>query len=1351
MNTILQVTIGLSPLLLVSIIFLIRRKLIALPLITTLACLGILVFGIFAWRDTETAVEKEKAVISAGDYLYLAENCILIGDFDGADLYLEKMYLKTGDSIEGILCSARITALKGDIVGAGVLYAKLEKQDGGTELMTAADKEIYNAYQNGEAMDPVTAAGELAALDYLEESGADLTDYGYTEDDIRKLEKAAEGLSGYKDELIQAVEDDMDDQASENEDRYDALEDAMYSADIIEEEYDKYKNNNGYSEDELKKAYKDLEEIFKEMPDIFIIAEIDDAYVKALVVLGKEKELAIYADTTDSQKALVAVAQLVINGEIKEKDFPEGFVTLSREELALIIEQCNETLTYLKEEKNLDGADYKELKDKADTVKDLKDNMLLAELDSRIDGSSVPIDQQSQIYLGNSTINYATGNTDAGDRNFGLSMDTYQYSDDAAYIDAFNQISKVVNDMGDDNDVVNVGDYIEDAYSHGIISKNENDYDEDNSTSALEIIQQQGTTYVSKIMAMINISGIDISNFPEVAIDIQTAEKLDLNNLQLILNDCNVNIDDFTITKNNYNSAKLYVVCDKSGSMEGSTDLLQAAVRSLAESMSSKEKIALVAFSDSVEFASDLTDNPEDLEEYIVKLVANGGTNIASGAFYALEQLKDSKDSFNVIILMTDGEDSSFYDSRLEELASMCLETNTIVYTIGLGSYVSPEYLERIADYGGGKFVYCYNAAELESLYAFIHSQMENSYHITFTAKDTVTNYRTLTITNNADGTTATKNYTLGLDNGNTDENGEFVVGDGKISIDGFINKKIYKSDSDVKATIMGSGFAEDMTCSVSIKGDAYKGSLSATYVSESRFEVVVPAQIPAGQYEVTIIIGGCAVSDKIEILIPGKFSTIEFGAYTFSALSITEKDGVVTLSGDVSMNDFLHFYGDVTLSGDVEKDLQITLNDINGYYISFTKKLPGLLGKMCGNNLSLPSLGNLVLYNDKAHMDDLDEYMVEEYSVPVIKFAALNYAGVTLGLYPHKLSMSIENMTFDFPLQEQIFKYNGWENPFELPVEVEGLINASGLYVKGEAKASDLFDSFDFTVLTLGLDELALEFDTFNHDYKLTMKVKTEELIPKIADDTDDASYGFDISFKGGRWDGFNIYADFPILLCAEPPVSISGFFAGVEDLASQEQGSGFAKVLANATYHGGCDISLFKIADIIPALKPIFNDLSIITLSETTVSLRPANFKLAISSTAKLFGEIECANAEIQIGHYDYSDYLLGIDQEVRGLSVELSQGPVIDTSLIDITVQGTSCVDISDKLTAFASKGNIDYDINLIKHLKNQIEGTFELAFVDYEQCTLIIHCSNIAENSEAGVKLVIDGLDSYVELY
>lgn len=1355
MQTILQVLIGVSPLILVSLIYLIRRKLTVIPIIAVLCCFAVLGYGLFAWNGNDEKRLRQQKVISGDDYLYLAENSILTGDYDKAEEYLSDMSAEVGDTPERTLCYARLAAIRGDYDCAGALYKKLQMKSEAAELLSEADRTILADIESGAVLNQFEAAGELAAINALKNSGEDITEYGYTGQQTAVLEKAAAGDVSYAKDITDAIEKDMENRSSEKEDRYDDLADAAEAAGAVNEAYREYKENGSFDEQVLNDAYDTLSDIYEENPDIFCIDEIDEAYVKVLVVREKDKELGEYAGETGSQTALVAIAQLLIDGEMSERSLPDGFVTITEEELQVIKEQAEEALAYIEEHDLAEGSELKKLKDAVENIENMGDYLVLAEINSRLSIEEQPLENQSELYLGSSAIDYTIGNTEAGDKDFENSLSTAPYSDNAEYSNAVNEISKVINGVSDSEEVKNIGSYIESAYGSGVISRNPDgssqEGEEDGpAVTAVGTLTSQGTTYVSKKKAMINIGGIDISAFPEVSFQIQTADAPDLKNLTLSVTDCGVNIDDFKIEKLNYSSSKIYIVCDKSGSMEGNEEILKEAVRSFADSLTDKERVAVVGFSDYVEFASELTDKPSELEESIEKLNASGGTNIASGAFYALEQLEGSSQSFNVIVLMTDGQDSSFGTAKLEELKQLCGETNTVLYTIGLGSGVNPEYLEQIADYGNGKFVYCYDVNELEGLYSFIHGQVENSCRITFTAKDTVTNYRTLTVSDNENNASASKSYTLGTES-SIDENGNFVVNDGSVTINGFSSKKIYKKDTAVSAQITGAGFTSDMSCTVSITGDAYKGTFNGVFVSEGIFKTEIPEQVPAGTYKATIIIDGCAASDSIEVLLPGSLSTVTYGAYTFSAMNITEENGNITLSGDVSMNDFVHFNGTVTLKGNIENDANIRMTENSGSYITFTKKLPGLLGVMCGNHLMLPAFGEITIYNDEAHMNDLDNYFVDKYTVSSLAYGGLVYEGPSAALYPHKISIVLGKVQFDFPLQEQIFEYKGMKNPFTASAEAEGLINGSGLYVKGSAEAGSLNETLGFSVMSFGLDEFSLSFDTYKNDYELKMIVSTDSLIPSFSDD-DSSGYGFSVGFVGGKWDELMLYADFSVPVVAVPPVTVSGFFAGISDLASAEQGSGFGKTILQSTLTGGCDISVFKLKDMIPVVGSIFGDLSLITFEETTVQLSVLNARLSLTSTVKLLGELECGDVDVRLGKYDYEDYLLGLEEEeVIGFYAALNAGPVMDFPNFKVKVQGNTAVAINNKAVSVKAAGDVEYDINFFKKISDSINGTCEIAVVNGNEFVLIIRGSDLTANESSGFKLSLNGWDSYLKLY
>lgn len=1384
MQTFLQIGIGVAPLIIFSIITIIRKKLRVIPIMMTLLSVAAIVMGVFVWNNNEEKKEYEKKVVSAGDYLYLAEKSMSDGDFTAARAYLDKMYKEVGDTPKGTIANARLEILSGDYDGARVLYEKVEKDEEGKKLLAEADTTFEKDYDDGKAISQTEAAGTLSAIDLYKKNGGSLEELGYKQEDVEKIEKAAKDENKYEEKITGAIKEDLKMAQKEDKKRYESLSDASELAKEVEKEYDEYKNGQQSENSNLDKARKELDKIYKENPSIFEVDEIDEAFVKALIASGKYKDLIEYANATNSPTALIAIAQEYIRGNVKDKDFPDDFISVTEEEQKELVEACTEALEKITEDDKLDESEVEELEEVVDKIKNMDENAILNEIDSRVHPENESLEDQSKLYFGNSTIDYAIGNEDRGDKNLNHALETYAYSDDGNYVDSVTNITKVINGTADDDEVKNVSDYFTQAYDNAVITNNNTRKDTpldengkpDTTKDPVQSMAVNGSNYVSKKLAMINVSGVDISSFPEVKLTVQTGEKLNLKDLKLSLSDCDINIPDFKIEKVDYSKAKIYVVCDNSGSMKGSIETLQDAVRSFVSTITDKEEVAVVTFSSNVLAHSNLTKKPSDLDDIINGFRASGGTNVASGAFYALGELAGSSDSFNVIMLMTDGEDSSFSQSRLNELEEKCAQTNTVLYTIGLGSAVKPEYLKNVADYGGGSFVYCTDAVALDSLYRFIHKQMENTYKITYTAVDTATNKRHVTITNNEDASSTTKYYTLGReDNENFDDDGNFIPSDGKIHINGLDTKKVYKNDTDVIVGVGGANFEKDQKCSVSIQGDAYKGTFEGTYVSEYRFNITIPKTVPAGTYTATIVIDGHAVSDTLEVLIPGKVQTLTFGKYVFRAQNISKVNDTIQLSGDVSMNDFIHFNGAISITGKIPDsnmggkeedgivrveglDEKVTLTDNVGSYIEYSKNLPGLFGKLCSNKISLLPLGSHTLYDDKKHYSDLDNYMVEEFSFSDIRFGGIIYQGPSIALYPHKINMKLIRLETKFPLQEEILTYAGKKNPFgNITCDVTALINNSGLYAKGKAGVEGLSDNFSFGAIGIGLDEITLEFDTFKSDYKFTLMLGTgnTKLIPGCAikkEGDSKAGYGFDIGIKGGKWDSFTLYADFPIVV-PDTPVSFSKFFIGVEDMASVDQDGCFAKKIFQTTFIGGCDISVAKVADYVPAAKPFVGDLAFVTFEKTTNKYNVLNFKYEFESTAKLFGEFEIGKIEAKAGKYDYEDYYLDIDKtEVIGIYFSVAKGPNIDYPNFKLKNQGVQTYALNSKAFAYKMGGNIEYEVNFLGNHKGSKEGYAEVALVDLKKFMLIVRGRDLGNNKDAGIMICLDGFwDSYIKFY
>ena len=251
----------------------------------------------------------------------------------------------------------------------------------------------------------------------------------------------------------------------------------------------------------------------------------------------------------------------------------------------------------------------------------------------------------------------------------------------------------------------------------------------------------------------------------------------------------------------------------------------------------------------------------------------------------------------------------------------------------------------------------------------------------------------------------------------------------------------------------------------------------------------------------------------------------------------------------------------------------------------------------------------------------------------------------------------------------DEIFKYNKEDKPFMVSGNAAGIITNETIGVTGEFTA-DGGDVAKLSIIPVGLGEITLKFDTIQNDYYFKIMITTDKVFKFQKGEAEENGYGFDIGFKGGRWDQLTLYADLPIPVCATPPISLSDFMVGVEGLAREEQGANFGQRLLAATFKGGLDVSLCKLSDIIPALDAIFGDVALITLDDTTVSLTIKNFAISAKTTLKLFGYLDMGSVSMDIGNYEYANYLLNIPaSSTAGIRFNSTKGPDIDIAQIRI----------------------------------------------------------------------------------
>lgn len=225
--------------------------------------------------------------------------------------------------------------------------------------------------------------------------------------------------------------------------------------------------------------------------------------------------------------------------------------------------------------------------------------------------------------------------------------------------------------------------------------------------------------------------------------------------------------------------------------------------------------------------------------------------------------------------------------------------------------------------------------------------------------------------------------------------------------------------------------------------------------------------------------------------------------------MSITTADNNIYLRGNVSLNNYLHFNGDVTLTGNLSGNT-LALTDAYGSYIAYDKALPGLLGVFYDNTISVPPISNLTLYKDNSRFD-------KYYTHGKTYYGPLEIYEPYLELHPEYINMTITSVNFDFPTLNNLLEYadspisaSGVEKSVVITKDKVGIVVSlsSDLNLSGR-KALHLGPA------SLSVSHAELSLDTINHNYTAGLSVGIDNV--PLFKDNDGVSFGFTIGIADG------------------------------------------------------------------------------------------------------------------------------------------------------------------------------------------------------------------------------------------
>ncbi|MDE7297269.1 MAG: hypothetical protein K2N94_00385, partial [Lachnospiraceae bacterium] len=223
---------------------------------------------------------------------------------------------------------------------------------------------------------------------------------------------------------------------------------------------------------------------------------------------------------------------------------------------------------------------------------------------------------------------------------------------------------------------------------------------------------------------------------------------------------------------------------------------------------------------------------------------------------------------------------------------------------------------------------------------------------------------------------------------------------------------------------------------------------------------------------------------------------------------------------------------------------------------------------------------------------------------------------------------------------------------------------------------------------LLMNQKEFELKLNTYENEFS----VKYIASLPFI---TDDAAFGLKLGWKwGDKSDpGFHVdevmlYADFDVPMKAGPvDLMFSDFKFGLKGMTD-----------SNPTLTGGFNASAWKLESVLPGISKYLGDMadvSVLSAEDAEISLRLQDFYIGASTTIKLLKYIELGGVKLELGKFEYTNKLLGLDSEtVTGFAAKVNAGPAIHTTNCDISMQGAVEVAATNRALVIPGvEGNID----------------------------------------------------------
>lgn len=1368
MNNVLQIFLGSLPVLIAAIIVLIVKKKKLVPIAAIAIQLVVAITAVIFIGNNKMELSNTEAIDMFNVYNSIKNNP------SQAENMLVKKNTFAG-SIKYTLAKARLLALKGKWEEATALYKKVDSVD--DSLLDKREKELLEKLQEGKLFTAKMLSYNVGNANYLKSKGQDPKDYGFVELSSEEIKENTDYLDNFQNEVVpEIIAQVVNDLEDENEILSDISSINAVSDKVMSYDYNTYKSDNTNSsdydnsynnpedtddgagngdntqeqtglgiysellkedvnqldEDSRKEYFKRLYDILdhykKEYPELFNENQYLEAYIVACVRAGnKLDDLLEDGDT----KSLQTVMDMYLAGIVTKDDFSKDFTRDYAKKYKEVIKQIKSVERDLRSSDDDYYVGDLKLKQAVDLLEENNEHILsfiTDEIAEKIENNEISDNQLSESYISISISKNKQGLSNASIEYFNKAVEKGSESENTVIEEAMDSIQEVYEDGNTDTNYIDMSEMVANAYTR---SHHYNVATE----QLINSVKSTTGTAISQTAAMIAIGRIDTEEFSKIKASVVYSSNKSLKDVKVTLKDCDIEIKDFDIQKKEYDGSEVILLCDVSGSMANSFEALQQAVIQYVESMENNEKVNIITFDESIRQVSGFLSDKNKLIEFAKKnIYQQGGTAGADAAYSVLDRFSNN-DVAKTLVMMTDGEDNNPWPSEdlVSKFSEKSSKVNATIYTIGLGESLDTSYLTTIANAGAGRFIYCSDDSALTNAYNFIHKRTSSEYTITFEAEDLDLVSRYLYIEVNDDENTVTpkdlKNYSLAGEEDDDDTNVEFdtVLPDG-VTIKGIDVNQLEKKNTAQTVNILGSGFEKVKITDVYIESRDGSSHCKIKSIADDKITFQVAPSVKEGTYSVFVTINNKKY--KVDKLIIGNANPgeITFGAYTFNADNIVKNDNSTVLKGNVRLNDYLYFAGDVELKGNVDKDVSVTLStgsyadvrhNVSEYSLIDSILLPAAASTRAFDRIEV------VIYDDGKNYNNYEEYKTDvpwESEIGTLDLGIVSLEDNQIRIYPDRVSVkSSIGVLKDNTITDLLTNGVDFFKVDDLPAYIKGEIEAEARLMKegpftyfnmdisAEANSNTGLKLVDYITLEAKAGA-KLMFDTYNREIGMGLSFSTKQEDKHNSSDkspytlcTGDA--GIEFSIKGDEND--RRYGDRYLNMSLALPLSITFYVEGIpvtitdlkaelsdyninEALKNIASGRAFSKAIKS--YLSSKDGAKLKVSGAIELIstnalpenvaskinKWLGDDVSLVSLDDLYGEAGINYPYLGAGATLNVLGCIQIAEMEMKLGAISYRDYVSDLlnasdGRDHYGFSFLSKQGVNFDWDLVGTDVGG------------------------------------------------------------------------------